>query len=127
MILIDSKRTPIFYEWLMDITAKAMVKQSEKEVSVKRSLAFPLSTIALLLLDKHPQMLSILLGRVYKACPYAIPKYVQKVENESEIEYKKRLRYRMADDGIFEAEIQYAERITGIVCFYSALLQSESK
>jgi hypothetical protein len=60
------------YVWLLDFTyvpsshsisVKSILLQAEKEVAVRKPLAFPLAHLALLLAQSHAQFMPILTGR----------------------------------------------------------------
>ena len=113
-----------FQLYIMDLTAKQILKQAEKEVAVKRNMAFPLAVVCVLLFNKHAQFLDVLLGRFMKRCPYTIPCFYNKASNETNREYQKRLAYREVDEGVLETEIQYGERMCGLIALYSAIMQT---
>ena len=112
------------YELLMYLAAKKIVKQSEMEVSVKQDSAFPLAILAVHLSSKHPAFQEVLFGRMIKKCPYIVPMYPRKQPNESLKEYQKRLGYNVKNDPI-ETDIQYGERMCGIISLYSAMIQTD--
>lgn len=86
-------------------------------------MAFPVAVVCVLLYSKHDEFFDILMGRFIKRCPYIIPCYLNKVGMEKE--YLKRLGYREVDDnGTMETEIQYSERMTGIIALYAAICQT---
>ncbi|KAJ3299748.1 Nuclear pore complex nucleoporin component [Borealophlyctis nickersoniae] len=113
------------YEASMDIAAKQLVKQSETEVAVRVSHAFPLALLAILLYRKHTRFLDILLGRLIKRCAYIVPMYTRKQPNETNDELRKRAGYRKNDNG-WETEEQFGERMAGIIAFYAAIVQTKA-
>lgn len=95
------------------------------EVSVKQDSAFPLAILSVHLSSKHPPFQDILLGRMMKKCPYIVPMYPRKQPAESLKEYQKRLGYNVKSDPI-ESEIQYGERMCGILSLYAAIIQTDT-
>ncbi|KAJ3042285.1 Nuclear pore complex nucleoporin component [Rhizophlyctis rosea] len=112
------------YEFLLDFTAKAIVKQAEKEVAVKSSQAFPLALISVILFNKHVPLLDILLGRMMKKCPYLIPQYFRKKPGETTEQQMTRAGYKKEDD-TWETEEQFWERMGGIIALYGAICQTK--
>ncbi|KAJ3329265.1 hypothetical protein HDU76_008283, partial [Blyttiomyces sp. JEL0837] len=95
---------------LLDFTAKSIAKQADTEVAVQRLKAFPIAMVCVLLFEVHPPVLSILLGRLMKRCPYVVPMYFKKLPGETPDQFAKRCRYKIADaDGNLETEDQYNE------------------
>jgi hypothetical protein len=56
----------------------AQQKQAEREVAVKRDMAFPIGIFCAMLLEKHKLFCDILLGKLIKRCPYIVPMYIKK-------------------------------------------------
>ncbi|KXS21456.1 GLE1-domain-containing protein [Gonapodya prolifera JEL478] len=115
------------YEWMMDFTSKRIVSQAENEVAVKtaRSKAFPLARICQTIFSKHPAFIPILISRIAKKCPFALPKYFVRIEGEAENDFKKRSRMKFdEDENIFEPVALYEERMCGILALYAALIQN---
>ncbi|KAJ3054338.1 Nuclear pore complex nucleoporin component [Rhizophlyctis rosea] len=111
------------YETLLDITAKCIVQQAEREVAVKTSQAYPLALISVMLYTKHEPLLDILLGRLYKKCPYLIPQYFKKIPGEGEDQQRKRIGMKMMDDN-WETEEHFWERMGGMVALYAGIVQT---
>ncbi|KAI9209725.1 GLE1-like protein-domain-containing protein [Polychytrium aggregatum] len=111
-------------EYILDFTAKQFVLQAEKEVAVKHSMAFPIARVCLLLCKEHPEFVELLMGRLIKRCSYVVPMYYPKLASESSTDWQKRAGFRPTGDGeTLETEIQYGERMNGILAFYLALVQ----
>ncbi|KAH6582555.1 hypothetical protein BASA61_008454 [Batrachochytrium salamandrivorans] len=123
--LTEASSDPQLYELVMDLTAKQIIKQAETEVAVKRNMAFPLAIVCVLLFEKHPQFLSIFLGRLMKKCPFIVPRYIRKLPSDSLADYMKRSGYKEID-GKLESEIQYGERMCGILSLYAAIVQTSN-
>ncbi|EGF78345.1 hypothetical protein BATDEDRAFT_26953 [Batrachochytrium dendrobatidis JAM81] len=99
------------------------IKQAETEVAVKRNMAFPLANVCVILYEKHTKLLDILLGRMMKKCPFIVPRYIRKLQTDSMVAYQKKSGYKEVD-GSMETEIQYGERMCGILSLYAAMIQT---
>ncbi|OAJ44472.1 hypothetical protein BDEG_27697 [Batrachochytrium dendrobatidis JEL423] len=121
--LESCKSHPQLYEFVMDLTAKQIIKQAETEVAVKRNMAFPLANVCVILYEKHTKLLDILLGRMMKKCPFIVPRYIRKLQTDSMVAYQKKSGYKEVD-GSMETEIQYGERMCGILSLYAAMIQT---
>jgi hypothetical protein len=126
------------YAWLLDFTyvyflqycfsAKAILLQAEKEVAVRKPLAYPLAHLTILISQSHAQFMPILTGRyalksyfrLMKRCPYLIPTYIAKLPTDSVADFKKRAGYRFIG-GVMEKEAIFTERMSGIVALWAAL------
>jgi nucleoporin GLE1 len=62
-------------EWVMDVLAKQLANQAEKEVAVFRPLAFPMARVVQNLVASNPDFCDIFLGRLMKRNVYLVPKY----------------------------------------------------
>ncbi|ORY43292.1 GLE1-domain-containing protein [Rhizoclosmatium globosum] len=112
-----------YYQYLLDVTAKSFVLQADTEVSVHAIKAPALAQVASMLIEKHPDLLAVLLGRLMKRCPYTVPMYFKRLEGESEDEFLKRCRYKQMEEGVWESEERYNERMCGMIRFYAGLTQ----
>lgn len=101
--------------------------QAEKEVAVRKPLAYPLAHLALILDQScQGQFLPILTGRLMKRCPYMIPKYVSKLSNDTTADFRKRAGYRLVGDQL-EKEAAFAERMSGIIALFAAICHHDKK
>jgi hypothetical protein len=113
------------YAWLLNNLAKQFIKQAENEVAVNFKKAFPLASLCLLLVCQHPEFLDFVLGRLYKKCPYLIPKYHRKEPSDSADDLRKKAGYRRRDDVEWENEEQFQERMNGMMAFLAAMVQTD--
>ncbi|KAJ3383395.1 hypothetical protein HDU84_003639 [Entophlyctis sp. JEL0112] len=125
-VLSSAQADSKFYTYLLDVTAKSLCMQADTEVSVHPVKGPALGQVAVMLFDKHPPLLAILLGRLMKRCPYIVPMYCRRTEGETEDEFLKRQRYKQSD-GEWETEERYCERMCGMIRFYAAIVQTNSK
>ena len=100
-----------------------MQKQAETEVSVKRQIAFPLAFICILIARKHSKFIDILVGRFMDRCPYLLCLSKATSTDTKEMN-KEELGYIRDDEGIWEQDFLYEERMSGVVALYAALTQS---
>ncbi|KAJ3068481.1 Nuclear pore complex nucleoporin component, partial [Podochytrium sp. JEL0797] len=104
---------------------KSLCLQADTEVSVAPAKACALAQVAMLLIDKHPDLLPVLLGRLMKRCPFVVPMYFKRDEGETMDDFNKRRRYKKSDDE-WETEERYNERMCGMIRFYAGLTQIKS-
>ena len=124
-ILTQGKHSELLYTWLLNNMAKQIVKQSETEVSVNFNKAFPLATLACLLICDHPELLKLILARMMKKCPYVVPRYPKREQGETDDQLRKKMGYREVEEGKFESEQQFQERMNGIIALYAAMIQAD--
>ncbi|ORX97920.1 GLE1-domain-containing protein [Basidiobolus meristosporus CBS 931.73] len=124
-IFIDAKqKSPEVYRWIMNLAAKSVIDQAETEVTVKQSTAYPLARVCVNLINTHPEFLDLLLVRLIKHCPYVIPQYIGKKASQSKEDYLKLIGFKKKDGDEWETEVQYNERMGGILSLYSAIVQT---
>ncbi|KAG0008565.1 hypothetical protein BGZ80_003296 [Entomortierella chlamydospora] len=111
------------YNWVLNCTAKKLVKQAETEALVKSAPTFPLAHVAVLLFTNHPLFLDVLMARFAKKCPYVTPMYIQKDPNDTAEEYMEKLAYKKTGKG-HETEAQYNARQCAMFTLYCAILQT---
>ncbi|KAJ3237731.1 hypothetical protein HDU81_009114, partial [Chytriomyces hyalinus] len=119
-----SESPDVTYRYFLDCAAKAFVTQADKEVSVHRIKAIPMAQVAMMLCEMHTELLAILLGRLMKRCPVAVPMYHKRLENESLDDFNKRRRLKRDRDDEWEKEEIYNERMGGMIGFYAAMTQT---
>ncbi|KAF9102760.1 hypothetical protein BGX27_010865 [Mortierella sp. AM989] len=111
------------YNWVLNCTAKKIVKQAETEALVKATPTFPLAHVAVLLFTNHPLFLDVLMARFAKKCPYVTPMYIQKGPNDSSEDYLAKLAYKKTAKG-YESEAQYNARQCAMFTLYCAIMQT---
>ncbi|KAJ2158945.1 hypothetical protein GGF46_003384 [Coemansia sp. RSA 552] len=123
-ILHESKsQSDDVHRWMLNLVAKAIVKQAEKEVSVAMHAAYPLAAAAVLIMQEYPQLVDMLLVRLVKKCPYVVPEYIKKTSGQTTEDYLRRIGYKTTDDGM-ETEGIYMERMAGMIALYAAIVQT---
>ncbi|CAK8690594.1 unnamed protein product [Clavelina lepadiformis] len=104
--------------------AKKLVKQAEGQVSSNHSTAFSLALTVLGVWAKNKTFGQLFLVQMQIKCPFLIPWYVPKLENQSENEYNRLRGYQCSDDGTVEVQDKYLSRMSGLVRSYAAIIQS---
>ncbi|KAJ2461406.1 hypothetical protein GGF42_000201 [Coemansia sp. RSA 2424] len=126
-ILAESKRHGAdIHSWMLNLTAKAIVKQAEKEASIAQHAAYPLATTAVLIMQAYPQLADMLMIRLVKKCPYIVPQYFSRQPGQSIEDYLRSIGYKGKEDDELESENIYNERMTGMVALYAAIVQIAS-
>lgn len=118
-------KSPMLYGWLLNNLAKQFVKQAENEVSVNMKKAFPLAALCALLFTQHPELITFVMGKLVKKCPYVVPQYAKREPGETEDQMRTKLAYKKPDGDAYETEHQYQERMKGMLAFYLAIAQTD--
>ncbi|KAJ1731751.1 hypothetical protein LPJ61_002382 [Coemansia biformis] len=124
-ILAESARSgPVVEQWMLNLVAKAVVKQAEREVAVTHHAAYPLAAAAVLIMQDYPQLVDMLMVRLVKKCPYVIPEYIRKQPGQSVGDFKRANGYKENESGDLETEGIYSERMAGMVALFAAVVQT---
>ncbi|XP_062518503.1 mRNA export factor GLE1-like [Corticium candelabrum] len=121
---INATQHPQGRAFCLEYLAKKLVHKAAQQVSAKHESAFPLAAVATAVWKLYPELGHLLLAHFYIACPYIIPFYMPRNRNQLEGDYMKMLGYLVDDDGKVEEEEQYLKRMSGILRFYAAIIQS---
>ncbi|KAJ1731982.1 hypothetical protein LPJ72_003661 [Coemansia sp. Benny D160-2] len=124
VVKIVAESPPGVEQWMLNLVAKAIVKQAEKEVSVAHHAAFPLAAATVLVMRRFPQLADMLLVRLVKKCPYIIPEYAGRKQGQSAEAYLRSIGYKEKDDDELETEGIYVERMAGMVALFAAIVQT---
>ncbi|WVW78289.1 hypothetical protein I302_100243 [Kwoniella bestiolae CBS 10118] len=117
-ILTDELPKP--YAYLLSHLSKALIKQAESEVNAKADAAFPLARIVMgLVLRGHAALGEVLFARFVKKCPWVVPYYPTRDNNQPREEYEK-----STGRGSDESLAEYISRMAGICTLYFAILQT---
>ncbi|KAJ2804497.1 hypothetical protein H4R20_002482 [Coemansia guatemalensis] len=109
--------------WMLNLVAKAVVKQAEKEVAVAHHAAFPLAAATVLVMQEYPLLVDMLLLRLVKKCPYVIPEYAGKLPSQPTADYMRSIGYKDNGDEMESREL-YSERMAGIIALFAAVVQT---
>lgn len=110
------KSEPLAYKWILNFVSKSIVSQAETEVTVKPDAAIPLARLALALLQQAEGLEYYLSARIIKKCSLVIG-YSAKLDTEGgrvHMGWKK-------NDGEWEPEVKFEERIGGILTLWSVM------
>lgn len=89
--------------------------------------AFAIAHVIVNICARFTDMPDILIAQFNKSCPYTIPLYFHKQENQSEEEYRTLIGFKKISSGDtieFESKDSYTERMSGIIALYAAILQT---
>jgi nucleoporin GLE1 len=110
----------------MDLLAKKFVLQGDLMISSNPEASFCYATIIVSLWNDFPNFGKLLLGYFYTQCPYLVPFYIPKTEEQTNEEYYVSLGYRYVD-GQIEKQDKFLKRMTGILRLYFAILIAKPK
>ncbi|KAH9822163.1 GLE1-like protein-domain-containing protein [Melampsora americana] len=111
------------YLWACNHLSKALIKQSETEVTAKQSTVYPLARVVIgLILIGYPELGQVMMARMIKKCYFISAYRPLKSTDESEEAYKKRLGY-VINSSTDETLVQYGNRMSGIFSLYCAICQ----
>ncbi|KAJ1822353.1 hypothetical protein LPJ75_000463 [Coemansia sp. RSA 2598] len=111
-------------EWILNLVAKIVVKQAEKEVSALLRVAYPLAMATVLLMQRYPRLVDMLLIRLVKKCPYAVPQFFPKKDSQTPEEYLLTIGYKEKDDDQLESEEAFMDRMNGMLALFAAVTQT---
>ncbi|KAJ2455076.1 hypothetical protein EV183_001005, partial [Coemansia sp. RSA 2336] len=114
--------SPDVLQWMLNLVAKTMVKQAEREVSVAHHAAYPLAATAVLVMQQYPQLIDMLMVRWVKKCPFVVPEYIS--AQQSTDVYLKLAGYKRNEDNELESEGIYSERMSGMLALFAAIVQT---
>ncbi|GAA5911270.1 hypothetical protein JCM8208_004314 [Rhodotorula glutinis] len=111
------------YTWTLNHLAKALVKQAETEVTAKLGTAYPLARVVVgLLLRGHDELGDVLMARLVKKCFWVTGHFPRRAPGDTDEAHQKTLGH--APPTSSETLVQYAERMSGLVALYAAILQT---
>lgn len=103
--------------------ATKFIDQAEKQISLHPPSAFPYGQVVVDLIGLIPAFRTILMGLLIQKCPFIIPRYPPRQSGQSETDWKRDLGYKVTE-GQVEGESTYIERMSGLIMFYAAIIQS---
>lgn len=109
------------YQWALNFYSKALIDQAEAESSVRVDRALPLGILTTFLLGQFPELHELLMARFVKKCPLLIG-YSCSIDTE---EGRLRMGYGRKDEGTWEAEERYCERLGGIAAVWAVVTISQ--
>lgn len=104
--------------------ANKMLFQCEAQVVKLQSFAFPLAMVVVNVGSVFPLFMDLLLAKLHRACPLAVPKYACRVQGETAAGFLQRLGFRKAESGEgLESSDDFSNRLQGYMLFYAAIGQ----
>lgn len=119
VVLINQARdaSPIAFQWILNFVAKAIVHQSESEISVKPENALPLARLAIFLLNTYPELSDYLMSRLVKKCPFVIG-FSCKIDTE---QGRNNMGWKRNSEKVWETDTTYDERMSGMMTLYAVI------
>jgi nucleoporin GLE1 len=108
---------PLVYQWLLNFFCKCIVSQAETETIVSPQSAVSIGMLAVLITAMHPDTFEFMMARFVKKCPQIIG-YSCSIDTE---EGRKRMGYRRNEQGKWEEDTQYSERISGMTSVWAIM------
>lgn len=110
----------LVYRWTLNCYAKAMVSHAESQAHLAVQTAVPLAMVTILLWSDYPELGEFVIARLVKKCPQVIG-YGCSIETE---EGRIRMGYKR-EDGRWETQEAYSERISAMTAVFAALTQTK--
>ncbi|XP_044264351.1 nucleoporin Gle1 [Tribolium madens] len=123
---VNALKHPQGIPFCMDLLARKFVLQGDLMISSNPEAAFCYATIIISLWNDFPDFGNLLLGHFYTGCPYLVPFYIPKTEEQSIEEYYQVLGYQYVD-GQIEKQDKFLKRMTGILRLYFAIFIAKPK
>lgn len=120
---VSCRDHPLALTYSKGIIAQQFVSQGEGQIASQNSSAFPFAAAMLGLWVNHPDVGQLILAFFYKKCPYLVPYYPAREENQSDVDYYKSLGYKY-DEDVIEKQDKFLKRMSGFMRLYAAVIQS---
>ncbi|XP_064618494.1 mRNA export factor GLE1-like [Lineus longissimus] len=121
---ISAKEHPAGMQFVRDLFAKKLVKQSDEQVSSNYESAFAIAAVCVGVWALIPEVGDLILAHFHALCPYIVPYYVPREEGQSSEEYYKALGYNFTD-GQPEQQDKFLKRMSGLMRLYSSILTTD--
>lgn len=92
-------------------------------MSLHAPSAFPIAQVIVDLGVLQPRLLQMLLYLMMQRCPYAVPRYIERLPGQSERAHRLAQGYLFDGDTV-ESEASYTERMAGILSLLGAIAQT---
>lgn len=116
-LIQETKPNELYFKWILNFVAKAIVHQAETEVRVKPEAALPLARLAVLLMQTFPELEDFLMARLVKKCPYVIG-FTCPIDTETG---RTNMGWKRAADNKWEDDASYNERIGGMATLFATI------
>ena len=121
---ISASQHPAGVTFCKHLFAKRIVKQGDEQVSGNQDSAFAIAAVTVGVMTQFEDVVDLVISEFHKQCPFLVPYYIQKQENQELNDYLKTLGYNF-EEGVVEKQDKYLRRMTGIMRLYAAVLISE--
>ncbi|RIA99041.1 GLE1-like protein [Glomus cerebriforme] len=119
-ILKNVQNNQQLYYFLLNFTAKGIVKHAEVDVLSNETAAFPFAHVSVLISTEHPDFMErFMMPRFVKKCPYVLPRYYAKLPNQNVDDIRKMMGYKQNED-----QDAYIKRMCAILALYCAIMQA---
>lgn len=115
-----------FENYVIHIICTKIIDQAETQICLHAPSAFPIARAVVDLGIYQKNLMPLLIYLMISRCPLIAPKFVHRQPGQSEISYRISIGYRVTAENKIESEYEYNEKISGIVCLYGAIVQTES-
>ncbi|XP_034941554.1 nucleoporin Gle1 [Chelonus insularis] len=125
--LLEGKASPNVNEhpegpaFCKNLLAKNIVNQGETLVSSKPEMAFGIAAVIAALCCDFPDLLELLLAHFRTICPYIIPVFLPRIQDQSNEDYYKSLGYKYIDGNV-EKHDKFLNRMSGIMRLYASII-----
>lgn len=93
-------------------------------MSLHAPSAFPIAQVAVEISTNVVEFPSVLMSALIKRCCFAVPRYPKRIStNEA---FKIELGYLSVDGVVKESDSAFIERMSGLISFYAAIVQTNS-
>ncbi|CAB4398929.1 GLE1-domain-containing protein [Rhizophagus irregularis] len=108
------------YYFLLNYTAKGIVKHAEVDVLSNEAAAFPFAHVSVLVSTEHSDFMEkFMMARFVKKCPYVLPRYYARLSNQNINDLRKKMGYKQNEE-----EDAYFKRMCAILALYCAIMQT---
>ncbi|KAL1140345.1 hypothetical protein AAG570_000277 [Ranatra chinensis] len=112
---------PLGIIYCSNLLAKKIVNQGEKVVSSRPEAAFPIASVTVALWAEFPDFGDLLLAHFHRTCPYLVPILSERLLNETEEEYFRKLGF-LYENGEREDLNIFLSRMSGVMRLYCAMM-----
>jgi nucleoporin GLE1 len=124
-LVVNPTRHPCAIDFCLVYLAKQIVEKAAETVSSRPETSFQYAQLIKDVFKQNSQFETILIGQMQEKCPFTVPFYKPRLQNQNENEYFESLGYKLVN-GKVEDEILYYKRMNGILHLYFTLLMNTS-
>ena len=112
------------YNFCIYHAANSFLTTGLKQVLASTKSAYSFAQVIVCLWVQFDDFGKILLAFFYEMCPYTVPYYPTKDENDDELTYKISCGYCVKKDGCLEAEDKFLNNMRALIKLYAAIIQT---